>query len=280
MKIEKSESGGFIQLNRSAAFWDIIKGKKYHNTFILLTVIALRARRNDSFNTDGLRAGEALVGDYASYGLTEREYRTAKTNLEKWRFSTFKGTGKGTIAKICSSIIYNINLESKDGQKDEQATDERRTSDEPETTNNKENKEKKEKKEINIPFDEFWTAYDKKEGSKIDTLKKWEKLTDNERSLIMAGIKHYAKSFREKQYQPLATTFLNQKRWEAETYGGNARVIALNNPNSVTLTPEQSKLFNRFNGQISMLSMNPVQPKEWLAMGMPTKDEYLKCLAG
>jgi len=89
----------------------------YPNEFALLSLIAFRARRTDGFNGDGLKIGEALIGDFKSVGLTPRTYRTAKNRLEKWKKAKFKTTNKGTIAKLINSDIYDINTEESDKQK-------------------------------------------------------------------------------------------------------------------------------------------------------------------
>ena len=118
---------GFIQLNRSKEAEELLL--KRPNAFLLLTQIAMRARRTDAFNAHGLEIGEALIGDYKSCGLTERTYRTAKKRLAEYGFATFKPTNKGTIAKLSNKSIYDINAEAGDEQSDGQTTDKRRASD-------------------------------------------------------------------------------------------------------------------------------------------------------
>ncbi len=105
------------------------------NAFLLLTQIALRAKRTNGFSVHGLSMGQALVGDYKSIGLTERKYRTAKALLETCGFATFKGTNKGTIANLINSRVFDINKECK-------GRTERRSRDEQETTNKNIKKEK------------------------------------------------------------------------------------------------------------------------------------------
>ena len=78
--------------------------------FALLTQIALRAKRSDDFNLQNLKVGESFIGDYQRAGLTEQRYRTAKNNLSKWGFATFKATNKGTIAKLTDARVYDINV--------------------------------------------------------------------------------------------------------------------------------------------------------------------------
>jgi len=135
---------GFLKLNRGDATEELMKQP---NEFMLLCLIAYRARRTESFNVAGLEPGEALIGDYRTIGLTERKYRTAKKRLAEWGFSTFKPTSKGTIGKIINSSVWDINSDTSDEQNDRQATRKRRASDEQATTNKKEKKDKNEKKE-------------------------------------------------------------------------------------------------------------------------------------
>ena len=105
------------------------------NAFLLLLQIAWRARRTDSFNRHDLAIGEAFLGDFKNIGLTEGKYRHAKKYLEDHRFATFKGTTKGTIAKLINFEVFDPNLEDSNGQHNTPATNQRRTNNEPTTTN-------------------------------------------------------------------------------------------------------------------------------------------------
>lgn len=124
---------GFFKIKRNAETRELMQRP---NEFVLLTQIAYRAKRTYGPSIYDLTIGQALIGDYKSIGLTERKYRTAKKNLEKWGFATFKATNKGTIAKLINSKVFDTNPEAKDEQTAEQATSRRRASDEQATTNN------------------------------------------------------------------------------------------------------------------------------------------------
>lgn len=139
MKDIRDNFRGFIQLNRNNEVFSLIKNR--HSAYSLLTIIALRARRTTERCFDGLRIGEALIGDYESYGATEQIYRSDKKFLEKYGLATFKTTTKGTIAQLTGSIIFDINEEEITGK----ITDPQRPAHEPPTTNNKENNGKNEK---------------------------------------------------------------------------------------------------------------------------------------
>ena len=77
-------------------------------TLGLLAIIALRARWRDGFNVNGLKAGEALIGDYQNMGLTRQQYRSRLANLQEWRFVTTKPTSKGTIVNIINARVFDI----------------------------------------------------------------------------------------------------------------------------------------------------------------------------
>ena len=136
---------GYIKSNRSDEAWALLKHS--HHAFVLLWVIAQRARRREQTSYD-LEISEALIGDCGNYGMTEREYRTAKKVLEKLGFATFKTTNKGTIATLCNTIIYDINVLHDDRQVDSPGADKSRSRDGRKTANKKEkNKENEKKKE-------------------------------------------------------------------------------------------------------------------------------------
>ena len=121
--------------------------KKHPNAFILLTFIAERARRENG-DPDGLTIGQCHIGDYKEYGLTEKEYRTAKKvliernhikiietcrtrktgknsissliseNRENWATKrATRITTIGTLVELCSTTVYDINSETDNHQK-------------------------------------------------------------------------------------------------------------------------------------------------------------------
>ena len=96
---------------------------RYKNAFALLYIIAKRAKREDCLD---LKAGQALVGDYANHRLTKSQYRTALKTLQRFHIIDIQPTNKGTIVTLCDSGYYDLNilddiqdmtLKSKDNQK-------------------------------------------------------------------------------------------------------------------------------------------------------------------
>jgi hypothetical protein len=118
--------GSFIMLMRGPDTENLMRDPK---AYTLLSLIAYRARRG-SWGTDGIKCGDALIGDYESVGLTEKEYRTAKKRLSIGQFCSFKGQAqgrtRGTIATLLNSRVFDINADKKGEQKDAQRASEGR----------------------------------------------------------------------------------------------------------------------------------------------------------
>jgi hypothetical protein len=131
---ESQEPHGWFKAWRHDDALELIRANP--KAFILAYIIAYRARWNTSgFNRYGLLPGEAMIGDYANYGMTEQEYRTSKLLLEKANFATFKATNKGTIASLCDSRLFEVLSAPTNDQNNGQPTDSQRTANGRVTTN-------------------------------------------------------------------------------------------------------------------------------------------------
>lgn len=209
---------GFVQAPRGEAGEMLIR-RNYH-AFILLYFISQRARRTpDPIN--GLEIGEAMMGDFETYGMSKQNYRTAKAILEECNLVTLKPTPKGTIIKIIDTSIFDININESNEQTNTQLTHDQHTANTQLTPNKNVNKEKNDKneKEITTSFELFWKVYPRK-TAKSTCLKKWlviqpdaelsQTITDAVTKQIAAGMLNAV----DLQYCPLPMTWLNQKRWE------------------------------------------------------------------
>lgn len=87
---------------------------------------------------------------------------------------------------------------------------------------------KETRKQINIDFDVFWNAYDKK-VDRTKAEKKWSSLTDSQRELAIADIPKYLASLRDRQFQKNPLTYLNGECWKDEREVGKP-VIKLEHP--------------------------------------------------
>ena len=141
---DRAAPAGFFKAIRSSEALELISACPF--AFVLLYVIAWRARRTDKFNRYNLAPGEALIGDHDECGMSEQEYKTAKKWLKKGGFATFRPTNKGTVATLSDTSVFDINIERVNGQTNRQPTDSQRTANEQPTTN-KEREEGKEGEE-------------------------------------------------------------------------------------------------------------------------------------
>ena len=134
-------------------FWEVIAD--YPLAFVLMSVIAQRAKRTLRHKIQSLEIGEAMIGDYRNYGMSHQQYRTALNKLVKWKFITIKVTNKGTIAKISDTRLYDINPQT-DSQTKSQATHKQVTSNSQLTKNdnNERMKEEKDKYSCSEPEEE------------------------------------------------------------------------------------------------------------------------------
>lgn len=110
----KNASPGWIKLLRSEETLALLEN--YPNAFLLLTQIAIRAKRKDC-QISGLRAGEALIGDWKKAGLhSPKAYQVAKARLEKCGLAAFQGGNKGTRAMLVDSRVFSISRDDRGNQ--------------------------------------------------------------------------------------------------------------------------------------------------------------------
>ena len=131
----------FIKFKRSSEdFKYLIKSRP--TAFALLSLIAQRARRTLNHPDPELQMGDALIGDYKSYGVSRRVYRTDLDYLRKYQFVTTQTTNKGTIARIVKTTIFDINAEERPTNRPDRGQQEA-------TNNNDKNEKKDIPEEIN-----------------------------------------------------------------------------------------------------------------------------------
>src|SRR5581483_3222304 len=123
LKRDRSMSQRFIKFIPSPeaeALW------KVPFASLLLQVIATRARRLEGL-PDGLEVGECYVGDHKTFGASRKQYRTALAYLVKLgqvqiiqncrtkegQKRAILGATKGTLVKLISSTIWDINAEDE-----------------------------------------------------------------------------------------------------------------------------------------------------------------------
>jgi hypothetical protein len=145
-------SAGWFKATRNPEALELIAANP--NAFVLAYVIAARGRWTGMFNPHGLTLGEALIGDFKKCGMTEQQYRTAKQQLEKWKFATFRPTTHGTVAKLTDTRLFDIFPGQDNGQDNGRATDAQRTPNGRPTTNKelKSRRAKEQKQQPALPL--------------------------------------------------------------------------------------------------------------------------------
>lgn len=99
---------------------------------------------------------------------------------------------------------------------------------------------KEEPKELNVPFEDFWNAYEKKVGLKNKVEAAWRKLTNKEREAAMAYIPKYKEAQPEKMYRKDPIGFIHSKKWEDE-------IIKTAKPQPETNRPiSDIEIYNRY----------------------------------
>lgn len=124
-EVREADRRGWFKAVRSQEALELIRANP--RAFILLYFVAVRAKWRAGFTAARLRIGEAFLGDFENYGMTEQEYRTAKMQLEEWGFAAFKPTNKGTVAKLIGTRVFEVlplaTNEQSNEQGNEQAND-------------------------------------------------------------------------------------------------------------------------------------------------------------
>ena len=96
--------GGWFKVHRSNEFRYLMKHQP--NAFLLLCLIASRARYHDKKGDDSLQINEAYIGDHESCSLTRAKYRTALKVLERRDHIITRRVRRGFIAKLISKDVF------------------------------------------------------------------------------------------------------------------------------------------------------------------------------
>ena len=100
-------SQGFIKLNREKGIELLEEDPQ---AFLLLTQIAMRARRKDGeYSRISLKTNQALLGDHKKIGLSRQQYRNTQKRLIQYGLATFEPTNKGTVATLTNTAVYDTN---------------------------------------------------------------------------------------------------------------------------------------------------------------------------
>ena len=123
---------------------------------------------------------------------------------------------------------YNVNTIKKENKKKE--TDEISCDPNLERAKDIAKKEMESMKSEEDSFEQVWNLYNKKEG-KQQARKAWMKLSNKDKEAVKQKLSYWLSNYisrHGKQYQPMFSTFLNQRRWEDEINENNEQSATCN----------------------------------------------------
>ena len=123
---------------------------------------------------------------------------------------------------------YNVNTIKKENKKKE--TDEISCDPNLERAKDIAKKEMESMKSEEDSFEQVWNLYNKKEG-KQQARKAWMKLSNKDKEAVKQKLSDWLSNYisrHGKQYQPMFSTFLNQRRWEDEINENNEQSATCN----------------------------------------------------
>ena len=100
-------------------------------------------------------------------------------------------------------------------------------------------------------FEKFWLLYDKKVGKPI-CIKKWNKISKENKELIFKKLPAYIKSTPDKQYRKDPATWLNQECWNDELIERDKTTETSGDDNVIDLVMRSSKI-NRDDNVIDLI---------------------------
>lgn len=157
--------------------------------------------------------------------LSEQSVRTCLANLHELGMITSKSTNKYTVYTIVNYGQYQDIDDSINQQINQQSTSSQPTTNQQLTTikdiNTLSIKKETTLSEYSDEFKQFWAAYPNKTG-KGGAYQSWKKQKPKIELVISAlswQSKTEAWTKENGRFCPMATTYLNQRRWEDEPYG-------------------------------------------------------------
>lgn len=194
------------------AWITILTEVNHQSTKVLIEGELIECNRGQSINS--LSTWVSILGD----GWTIQRLRTFFKLLEKDNMINTEGLRKTTRLTVCNYDSY----QSEQQADNKEVTNSQQTTNTQLTTNKNEKNEKNEKEitrsiELERQFEDFWNAYDKKVDAK-KCKRKFMKLADYQRTMIMNTVEAYVLSTPDRQYRKNPYTWLNGEGWKDEIH--------------------------------------------------------------
>lgn len=211
---------GYIKLYRKLLDNPIVcKDVETLGIWIYLLLNATHKKIDVLFNSEKttLEPGQLITGRKmiaAKLRVSESKVERTLKMLKNEHQIEQQTTSKNRLITILNWELY----QNSEQQIEQQVNNKRTTSEQQVNTNKNEKNVKNERNNISIAqFEEFWKAYPKKRNK--ETCLKWymkNKPTEEEQKQILLAIAFFKndQQWKDEQYIPYPSTFLNQKRWE------------------------------------------------------------------
>ena len=166
--------------------------------------------------------------------------------LEDDEMLVVKKDTKKTLLTVVNYDFYQSEKCKKEQQSNTEVTQKETNNNELIITNNELiiiNNEKESKKHTLVcddEFERFWLLYDKKVGKPI-CIKKWNKISKEDKELIFKNLPAYIKSTPDKQYRKDPATWLNQECWNDELIERDKTTGTSGDDNVIDLVMRSSK---------------------------------------
>lgn len=102
--MEKSKKGKEMEILINKETDNLMKDT---DAFLMLLKIAYNTKRDDFFSIPDCEIGEAFI-TAELVGMSQQTFRTTKNKLAKWGFAEFRGTTKGTIARMTTDKFFRL----------------------------------------------------------------------------------------------------------------------------------------------------------------------------
>ncbi len=207
---------GWIKFHRKILAWEWYDDS---NTFRLFMHILLKSNHKErKYRGVLIGVGQLMTGQdllAIETGLSRQQVRTSLKKLKSTNEITINSTSLGTIIQVIKYKDYQQS--TNEATNDQPIVNQRPTNDQPttnqrSTTNKNPKNPKNENNEIKT-FELFWNLYNKKSSNRKMCMRKWSKLNETKRGLIMNHLVSYIKSTPDKEFRKNAETYLNQEHW-------------------------------------------------------------------
>ena len=228
-------SEGWISIHRKIRDNYLFKEKRVFSKFEAWIDLLLEVNHQDNKFILGNELVEVKKGSTITsirqlcekWGWSNTKVKKFFELLEQDEMITYKSDTKKTLVSIVNYAFYQPKEKEKRHENDTETTHSNHEND-TETTRkhtnnnvnnvNNVNNEKKENKNTLVcddEFENFWLLYDKKVSKPI-CIKKWNKISKDDKELIFKNLPAYIKSTPDKKYRKNPETWLNQECWNDE----------------------------------------------------------------